>query len=265
MILIKGAGDLASGVAVRLAHCGFPIVMTDLPHPTSIRRTVCFSEAIPKGEFTVEDVTAVRADSVDDVKTILARGQIAVLADPDASCVHVLRPEVVVDAILAKRNLGTSISDAPIVVALGPGFTAGVDCHAVVETMRGHDLGRVILQGSAAPNTGVPGNIAGFSSERVLRAPENGVFTEIRHIGDLVKRGETVAEVDGEPIHSTIDGVIRGLLPTGTPVTAGMKSGDIDPRPVLEHCTTVSDKARAIGGGVLEAILMRKEQLSHVS
>lgn len=265
MILIKGAGDLASGVAVRLAHCGFPIVMTDLPHPTSIRRTVCFSEAIPKGECTVEDVTAVRADSVDDVKTILARGQIAVLADPNATCVNVLKPEVVVDAILAKRNLGTEISDAPIVVALGPGFTAGVDCHAVVETMRGHDLGRVILKGNAAPNTGVPGNIAGFSSERVLRAPKNGIFTEIRHIGDLVKRGETVAEVDGEPIHATIDGIIRGLLPTGTPVTADMKSGDIDPRPILEHCTTVSDKARAIGGGVLEAILMRKEQLSHVS
>ena len=264
MILIKGAGDLASGVAVRLAHCGFPIVMTDLPHPTSIRRTVCFSEAIINGSAAVEDVTAQFAADISSLNAILSNGNIAVLADPEAECVKTLRPDVLIDAILAKRNTGTSIHDAPVVIALGPGFSAGVDCHAVIETMRGHDLGRVILHGSAEPNTGIPGNIGGFTTERVLRAPKDGIFTEIRHIGDIVMRGDRIAEVDGAPVFASIDGVIRGLLPSGTPVFAGMKSGDIDPRPVKEHCYTVSDKARAIGGGVLEAILMMQREVNHV-
>ncbi len=264
MIVIKGAGDLASGVAVRLAHCGFPIVMTDLMHPTSIRRTVCFSEAILRGSFSVEDVTAEYAETLDDIPAILEKGHIAVVADPDAECIKALQPEVLVDAILAKRNIGTKITDAPIVIALGPGFTAGVDCHAAIETMRGHDLGRVILDGPATPNTGVPGNIMGFTSERVLRAPKDGTFTEIHHIGDIVEKGESVAEVDGEPIIAPLSGVIRGLLPTGTLVFRGMKSGDIDPRGVLNHCYTVSDKARAIGGGVLEAILMLQRRNMHV-
>ena len=264
MILIKGAGDLASGVAVRLAHCGFLIVMTDLPHPTSIRRTVCFSEAILKGSFTVEDVTAEYAKTISDIPAVHAHGHIAVLADPKAECIKALKPEVVVDAILAKHNLGTQISDAPIVIALGPGFTANMDCHAVIETMRGHDLGRVILDGSAEPNTGIPGNISGFTTERVLRAPKDGTFAEIRHIGDIVEKDEPVASVDSEMITATISGVIRGLLPTGTSVYAGMKSGDIDPRPIQSHCYTVSDKARAIGGGVLEAILMLQRRNTHV-
>ena len=264
MIVIKGAGDLASGAAVRLAHCEFPIVMTDLSHPTSIRRTVCFSEAILKGTFTVEDVTAEYAHAVDDIAAIHARGHIAVLADPEANCIGLLQPDVVVDAILAKRNLGTKITDAPIVITLGPGFTAGVDCHAVIETMRGHDLGRVILDGAAEPNTGIPGSISGFTTERVLRAPKNGVFAEVRHIGDIVEKGDCIASVDDERITAPISGVIRGLLPTGTPVHTGMKSGDIDPRPIQSHCYTVSDKARAIGGGVLEAILMLKRRNADV-
>ncbi len=255
MILIKGAGDLASGIAVRLAHCGYPIVMTDLPHPTSIRRSVCFSEAIINETFTVEDVTAEYAHDVTEIKGILSREHIAVLADPEANCIAFLKPNVVVDAILAKRNLGTTIHDAPVVIALGPGFCAGIDCHAVIETMRGHDLGRVILNGPAQPNTGIPGNIGGFTIERVLRAPKDGIFMEIRHIGDLVKKGECVATVDGVPVLSGLDGVIRGLLPSHTPVFQGMKSGDVDPRGVIKNCETVSDKARAIGGGVLEAIL----------
>ena len=264
MILIKGAGDLASGVAVRLAHCGYSIVMTDLSHPTSIRRTVCFSEAITEGSCIVEDVTAVFAESYDAIETILKNGQIAVLSDPEAKSVSDLRPEVVIDAILAKRNLGTKITDAPIVIALGPGFTAGLDCHAVIETMRGHDLGRVILEGSAEPNTGIPGSIGGFTTERVLRAPKDGLFREIRHIGNVVCKGDLIAAVEEEPILSPLDGVIRGLLPTGTPVRIGMKSGDVDPRPVMEHCYTVSDKARAVGGGVLEAILMLQRRGSNV-
>ena len=265
MIVIKGAGDLASGVAVRLSRCGFPIVMTDLPHPTSIRRTVCFSEAILKGTFTVEDVTAAFAEDLSKIPQILSNEQIAVLADPNADCIRSLKPDVVIDAILAKKNLGTSIHDAPIVIALGPGFTAGVDCHAVIETMRGHDLGRVILNGSAHPNTGIPGNIGGFTTERVLRAPKDGIFAEVHHIGDLVKKGECVATVDSEPIRSELNGVVRGLLPSNTPVHQGMKCGDVDPRGVISNCETVSDKARAIGGGVLEAILYLKRRMSHVS
>jgi len=154
--------------------------------------------------------------------------------------------------------------DAPIVIALGPGFTAGVDCHAVIETMRGHDLGRMILSGATQMNTGIPGSISGFTTERVLRAPRDGIFTEVRKIGDTVKRGETVAEVDGEPVITLIDGVVRGLLPSGTPVTKGMKSGDVDPRSAVEHCYTVSDKARAIAGGVLEAILYFKRRNANV-
>ena len=264
MIVIKGAGDLASGVAVRLAHCGFPIVMTDLPHPTSIRRTVCFSEAILKGTFTVEDVTAEFASDFHAIPAILERNHIAVVADPGAECIKALQPETVVDAILAKRNLGTAKSDAPIVIALGPGFTAGVDCHAVIETMRGHNLGRVILEGSAEPNTGIPGSISGFTTERVLRSPKDGLFTELHHIGDIVEKGEPIADVYGETVYAPLCGVIRGLLPTGTPVRKGMKSGDIDPRPVQAHCYTVSDKARAVGGGVLEAILMFQRRIEHV-
>ena len=259
LVVIKGAGDLASGVAVRLAHCGFSIVMTDLEKPTSIRRTVCFSEAIRKGAYRVEDVQGTLARSLDEIKAILSRKEIAVLVDPDAECVSKLAPDAVVDAILAKRNLGTKIDDAPIVIGVGPGFTAGVDCHAVVETQRGHDLGRVITSGTAAPNTGIPGSISGFTTERILRAPCDGVFTEVRHIGDTVGQGETVATVDGRPVTAQIRGTVRGLLPTGTVVFAGMKSGDVDPRCRPENCCTVSDKARAVGGGVLEALLMLRE------
>ena len=265
MILIKGAGDIATGVAVRLARCGFPIVMTDLSKPTSIRRTVCFSEAILKSNYTVEDITAEFAKNLNDVQEILDREHIAVLADADADCIKALKPEVLIDSILAKSNLGTSISDAPIVIALGPGFTAGVDCHAVIETMRGHDLGRVILNGSAQPNTGIPGNISGFTTERVLRAPKEGIFEEVHHIGDIVKKGDCIATVDGEPILSELNGVVRGLLPSGTPVFKDMKCGDVDPRGVVQNCETVSDKARAIGGGVLEAILYLKRRNGNVS
>ena len=264
LVVIRGAGDLASGIAVRLSHCGFSIVMTDIEKPTSIRRTVCFSEAIQNGSFRVEDVTAQFAPTVDAIPDILSRGEIAVLIDPNADCIQTIGPDAVVDAILAKRNLGTSMEDAPIVIGVGPGFTAGVDCHAVVETQRGHNLGLVITEGPAAPNSGIPGNISGFTTERILRAPTDGIFTEIHHIGDTVEKGETVASVEGLPITAQLKGTIRGLLPTGTRVTKGMKSGDIDPRCVLDNCYTVSDKARAVGGGVLEAILMQQRKNNYV-
>ena len=256
LVLIKGAGDLASGVALRLWRAGLRVAMTDLPRPTAIRRMVSFCRAIPEGEAAVEDARARFAPDADAARAITRGGDIAVLADPAAACRAALRPDALVDAILAKRNTGTSIADAPLVVALGPGFTAGVDCHAVVETQRGHDLGRVLWVGSAQPDTGAPGDIGGYTVERLLRAPRAGVFRARAEIGALVSAGETVATVDGEPIVSRIGGVVRGLLPDGTPVSAGFKCGDVDPRGVRESCYTVSDKARAVGGGVLEAILM---------
>ena len=255
LVVIRGAGDLATGVALRLWRAHIRVVMTEIPAPTAIRRTVCFSQDIVHGEATVEDVTARQAENPKQALALLKEGVIPVLADPEGKCIPVLRPDAVVDAILAKRNLGTKITDAPVVIGVGPGFTAGVDCHAVVETMRGHTLGRVIYDGAALPNTNIPGLIGGYAGERVLRAPANGVFHPILDIGDKVKAGDIAGEVDGQPMRCTIDGVLRGLLPDGTPVHKGMKSGDVDPRCRPEYCTTASDKALAVGGGVLEAIL----------
>lgn len=254
-VLIRGAGDLASGIALRLFHAGLQVVMTDLPRPTAIRRTVCFSQAILHGEMTVEDVTAVLAEDVQQAKALCSRGKIAVMADPEAACIARLQPQVVVDAILAKKNLGTKINHAPCVIGVGPGFTAGLDCHAAVETMRGHSLGRVILQGSPLPNTNIPGLIGGFAGERVLRAPAEGVFRPCREIGDMVRQGEIAGYVGDSPMLCHIGGVLRGILAEGTPVHQGMKAGDVDPRGERAYCYTVSDKALAIGGGVLEAIL----------
>ncbi|MDY3280949.1 selenium-dependent molybdenum cofactor biosynthesis protein YqeB [Dysosmobacter sp.] len=255
LILIRGAGDIATGIALRLKRAGLDVVMTDLPQPTAIRRTVCFSQAIVHGETTVEDMTARRAAGPEQVPALLAEGVIPVLADPEGQCLAALKPDGVVDAILAKRNLGTRITDAPVVVGVGPGFTAGEDCHAVVETMRGHYLGRVIYRGSALPNTGIPGLIGGFAGERVLRAPADGVFHQLLDIGAQVKQGDVAATVEGVPMVCTLDGVLRGILPEGTPVFKGMKAGDIDPRCTEDHCYCASDKALAVGGGVLEAIL----------
>lgn len=255
LVVIRGAGDLASGIALRLWRAHIQVVMTDIPAPTAIRRTVCFSQAIVYGETTVEDVTARRAESPEAALAVLKEGIIPVLADPEGGCIPMLRPDAVVDAILAKRNLGTKITDAPVVIGVGPGFTAGVDCHAVVETMRGHYLGRVIHAGSAIPNTGIPGLIGGFAGERVLRAPADGVFHQLLEIGAQVKMGDIAATVNGEPMVCTLDGVLRGILADGTPVHKGMKSGDIDPRCEVKHCYCASDKALAVGGGVLEAVL----------
>ena len=242
--------------------------MTDIERPTAIRRTVCFSQAIVHGETVVEDVTAKQAASAKAALDILKTGCIPVLADPEGACIPALKPDAVVDAILAKKNLGTKITDAPVVVGVGPGFTAGVDCHAVVETMRGHYLGRVIHEGSAIPNTGIPGLIGGFAGERVLRAPADGVFHQILDIGAQVKMGDVAATVDGVPMACTLDGVLRGILADGTPVFKGMKAGDIDPRCEIKHCYCASDKALAVGGGVLEAVLeltgALKEENDHV-
>lgn len=263
-VVIRGAGDLASGVALRLWRAGMDVVLLDVEKPTAIRRTVAFSEAIVHGKQTVEDVTA-RLATAETAEETLAAGMIPVLVDPEGRSIPTLRPDALVDAILAKRNLGTKITDAPVVIGVGPGFTAGVDCHAVVETMRGHTLGRVIYRGSALPNTNIPGLIGGYAGERVLRAPADGIFCQKLEIGAVVRAGDIAGEVDGELMKCTIDGVLRGILADGTPVFKGMKSGDVDPRCKPEYCTTASDKALAVGGGVLEAVLNLSGALRSVS
>jgi xanthine dehydrogenase accessory factor len=255
LVVVKGGGDLATGVAHRLHRVGMKVVVTELAQPTVIRRAVAFASAVFEGEVTVEEVTARRVEDAAQALALLPEGIVPVLVDPGASIVRELKPTVVVDAIIAKRNTGTQITDAPVVVALGPGFTAGIDAHAVIETNRGHDLGRVILEGQAAPDTGIPGPVMGYASERVVRAPAPGVFRGVKAIGDRVEAGEVVARAGDQPVLAPIPGVLRGLLADGLVVKEGMKVGDVDPRGVREHCFTISDKARALGGSVLEAIL----------
>lgn len=254
LTFIRGAGDLATGIALRLHRAGISVVMADIAEPTCIRRTVAFSEAIRCGNARVEDVRASLGATSDELRAIVERGEVAVAVDPNAELVADLAPDAVVDAILAKRNLGTTKGMAPIVIGVGPGFTAGEDCHAAVETKRGHYLGRVLYTGSPIANTGVPGIIAGVGAQRVLRSPADGPFECVREIGDIVTAGEVVGRVAGEPMLATIDGVLRGLLAPGVPAFKGMKAGDIDPRGDASFVKTVSDKATAVGGGVLEAL-----------
>lgn len=255
LVVIRGAGDIATGVALRLHRAGMQVVMCDLAIPTSIRRTVCMSEALRLGSYEVEGVRAVRVKNADEALDVVGEGNVAVLADPEASCVAKLHPQAVVDAILAKKNLGTTRNMAPVVVACGPGFEAQVDCDAVVETMRGHYLGRVWYSGKPIPNTNVPGLIGGFTGERVMRAPDTGTFQDVVSIGDHVQAGDVCGTVNGKPMRATISGVVRGLIQTGAHVREGMKSGDVDPRGVVAYARCSSDKALAVGGGVLEAIL----------
>jgi xanthine dehydrogenase accessory factor len=254
-VLIRGAGDLATGVALCLHNAGFQVVMTEIAEPTAIRRTVSFAEAVFEGSQTVEGVTAERAVP-DGIAAVLNEGRVAVVVDPAAEVRAGFSPDIVVDAILEKRNLGTTMQLAPIVIALGPGFIAGVDAHAVIETMRGHELGRIITEGSTLANTGVPGSIEGRAGERVLRAPVEGRVALEKRIGDLVRAGETVMSVDGVAVVAPFDGCLRGLIHQGIRVTAGLKIGDIDPRGETRYCFLVSDKARALGRAVLEAALI---------
>ncbi|MDO4178426.1 MAG: selenium-dependent molybdenum cofactor biosynthesis protein YqeB [Phascolarctobacterium sp.] len=264
LVVIRGAGDLASGIALRLVRSGIKVVMTDLEKPLAIRRSVAFCEANRLGEITIEDKTAKHANDSAEALNFLSEGFIPVLADPEAKCIDEIKPLVVVDAILAKRNLGTKITDAPIVIGVGPGFSAGKDCHAVVETMRGHTLGRVIYDGPALPNTNIPGLIGGFAGERVLRAPATGVFKTALEIGAIVKQGDVTGYVEDKPMLATLDGALRGLIADGTFVKEGLKCGDVDPRGDASYCKLASDKSLAIGGGVLEAILHFSKALEEV-
>jgi xanthine dehydrogenase accessory factor len=257
VILIKGGGEMATGVAHRLFHSGFLVCLTEIPEPLAVRREVSFCEAIYEGQKMVEGVKAVRVEGEAKVYQAWTEGLIPILVDPQCRVGRKLNPDAMIDAILAKTNTGTQINDAPLVIGLGPGFRAGEDAHWVVETNRGHNLGRVIERGEAEADTGVPGNIGGYTWERVLRAPSAGRFRGRKQIGDRVEKGEIVAEVEGLPVHSQISGVLRGLLRDRGWVEQDMKLGDVDPRATREHCFLISDKARAIGGGVLEAILRR--------
>lgn len=253
-ILIKGAGDLATGIAARLYRAGHRILMTELPVPLTVRRTVAFSRAVYEETARVEDMEAFFAGTEAEAERVISRGDIAVMADPQASCREWFVPDVIVDAVLAKKNLGTEITDAPFVIGVGPGFTAGTDCNCVVETKRGHFLGRVIWEGGAIPNTGIPGDVGGYTTERLLRAAADGIMEPKVRIGDTVKKGQVTAVTGGEPVYARMSGIVRGLLPEGVRVVKGLKIGDIDARAEISHCYTISDKAQAVGGAVLEAV-----------
>ena len=267
LIVVRGGGDLATGTVYKLKKSGFPVLILEAANPSAIRRNVAFCEAVYQGNQTVEDMTCYLAQSLEQAEQFLMDGRLTVLVDPVGDAIAKLKPLAVVDAILAKKNLGTNRDMAPITVALGPGFTAGVDVDAVVETKRGHNLGRVLWDGSAAPNTGIPGIIGGFGKERVIHCPAKGILRNVKHITDRVSKGEVIALVETEtgtvPVKATLDGILRGLIRDGYPVNVGFKMADIDPRAEeLGNCFTISDKARCIAGGVLEAILQRKGELN---
>lgn len=254
-VLIRGSGDIATGVAVRLHHCGYKVIMTDIALPTMIRCSVSFGQCLYGTPCEVEGITAIKADNLEDAATILTKQQIPVIIDADLSITKALKSNYLVDAILAKSNLGTKKTMAPITIALGPGFEAGIDCDAVIETSRGHYLGRVLYSGYTLPNSGIPGNIAGFTYERVVRSPCAGTVKRFAQIGDIVKQGEIIAQINTTPVYAPLSGMVRGLINDGLNVEAGFKIADIDPRGEKADHTTVSDKARAIGGSVLEAML----------
>ena len=247
---------MATGVAHTLWQAHFRVWMTEIPQPLAVRREVSFCEAIYEGKKQVEGVVAKYIQTADEINHTWNEGMIPLLIDPEAKSKEVLKPHVLVDAIMAKKNLGTRITHAPLVIGLGPGFTAGRDVHVLIETQRGHDLARLILEGETEPDTGIPGEIRGYSEERVLRTPREGIFKAHKRIGEQVNEGEVVATVGGLPVKPRISGVLRGVLRDGTPVKERMKAGDIDPRAEEVYCYSISDKARSVAGGVLKAILM---------
>ncbi len=255
-ILIRGAGEMATGCACRLYSSGFfRILMTEIEKPLAVRRAVSFCEAVYEKSWTVEKVRAELVNHVEEAHELWERKSIPVLIDPPVCCLNALQPDILIDAILAKKNLGTSIDSASLVITLGPGFLAGKDAHYIVETARGHQLGRLISSGYSLPNTGIPGDIAGHTALRVLRAPVEGIFLSELSIGMPVIEGQTIGQVSDEPVKALLNGVLRGLIRPGTSVTPNLKIGDIDPRGDPSYCVTISEKARAIGGTVIEAIL----------
>jgi len=266
LVILRGGGDLATGVAYRLHQAGFPVIVLELAQPLVVRRKVALATAVLEDQIQIETLHAQLAQTLKEAYELALSGKIPVLVAPELSAVIDRLPitdnriPILIDARMAKRNIDTRSDQAKLVIALGPGFTAGVDCHAVIETMRGHTLGRVIWQGTAIPNTGTPGIVAGKGAERVLRAPAVGKVNWKLQIGDLVQKGELIGEVNGKPIAAPFAGVLRGLIVPGSEVSAELKIGDVDARADVSACFTISDKALAIGGGVLEAILAHLNQ-----
>ena len=266
LIIVRGGGDLATGTIYKLHQCGFPVLVLETANPSAIRRNVAFSEAVYQGTQTVEGLTCTLASSASEAEERLKAGTLTMLVDPAGTAIDYFTPLAVVDAILAKKNLGTCRDMAPITVALGPGFTAGVDVDAVVETKRGHNLGKVLYSGSAAPNTGIPGIIGGYGKERVIHSPAAGILRNAAKITDTVEKGQVIAYVETEngkiSVYATLTGLLRGLIRDGYPVSQGFKIADIDPRlDEYSNCFTISDKARCIAGGVLEAVLHLRSKL----
>ena len=259
IIVVRGGGDLATGSIHRLWSAGFKVLVLEAEHPAAIRRQVSLSEAVYEGTATVEGLTAVLIHDISEMEAVWAAGNVPMLVDPNGDCLKAVKPAALVDAIIAKVNLGTTRDMAPATIALGPGFTAGVDVDVVVETSRGHKLGRVIKEGAAKANTGIPGIIGGYGKERVMHSPAKGILRNVHAIGDIVEAGTEIAYIEAEdgrvPVLATISGIIRGLIRDGYPVTEGFKIADIDPRrEELENCWLISDKARCIAGSVLEQV-----------
>ena len=259
MIIVRGAGDISTGTIHRLFRAGFPVLALETEHPSAIRRLVAFSEAVYDGTAVVEEVTAVRIEDAEQAESVLEEGKVPLLVDPAGESIRRLKPDAVVDAILAKKNLGTTMEMAPLTIALGPGFEAGKDVHYVIETMRGHNLGRIISSGCAAANTGIPGIIGGYGAERVIHSPAAGHFRQLKEIGSEVRAGETIGTVvsgnEEIPVNTQITGILRGIIRDGFPVPKGFKLADVDPRlEEKKNCFTISDKARCIAGSVLELV-----------
>jgi xanthine dehydrogenase accessory factor len=262
IIVVRGGGDIASGVIQKFHRSGFRVVVLEVGKPSFIRRTVCYGEAIYEKEIILEESKAVLAHGIDEINKILEKGNIAIAADPFGDLIKELKPLAVIDAILAKKNLGTTIHMAPITVGLGPGFVAGKDVDIVVETMRGHDLGRLIFSGEAKSNTGIPGVIKGYGRERVIYSEVYGIIKNIKNIGDLIEKDEVIAFIGNVPVKSPLTGILRGLIRDGYEVPKGFKIGDVDPRKdEQQNCYTISDKARNVSGSALEAVLYLRRNI----
>ncbi len=259
LVLIRGGGDLASGVAARLHRCGFNVVVVEIEKPLAVRRLVSFAEAVYAGEVEIEELYGQRIESAAFVESALEKGVIPVLVDPMAESRHQLEPVVIVDGRMRKTPPEIGMEAAQLVIGLGPGFTAGKNCHAVVETNRGHHMGRVYWEGSAEPDTTIPERVANYDLDRILRSPTEGIFEGKKRLGSIIREGEVIAVVNGVPLRAPFPGALRGLLHSGLEVEAGTKVGDLDPRGETSYCFQISDKSLAVGGGVLEAILSRYE------
>jgi len=256
-ILIRGAGEVASAIAHKLGASNFKVCLTDIAKPLAVSRGVSFCEVMYDGEKTIEGVTAKLISSADEIEKTWQEGKIAVLIDPEARVKDSLEPDVLIDAIMAKKNLGTKITDAPLVIGLGIGFRTGRDAHMIVETSNSENMGKVLYEGEAEPNNGIPVEIGGLTEERVLRHPSGGVFKQVKQMGDMVKAGDSVGTVNGSPVNARIDGVVRALIRDNTDVAPMIKLGEIDPRGEAWMCYAIRPRMRTIAGGVLEAMLHR--------